>query len=292
MEKINKEELKELFIEFKNGSQQAFEELYTKYNKLVYGIAFSILKTQQDAEDIVQIVFTKIYGIDKNKLPTSKEASWLYTTTKNEAIAHIRKKNNSVDLESIYEIENTNDEIGDVLNKDSYNKMISKLSDKEKEIVSLKVLSNLSFRQIGKLLNQPTGTVKWRYYKATKALKLMISNLAIAVITFAIGLKASLKDKKYSKEEQELVKTENEIEIDIAENPMQDTENASMNKEYADGFWNEVYREETEIKQEIIEEKQKEESTNYVGYGMLSMSAIFFSVCTVFLIICVRRKFK
>ena len=291
MVKINKEELKELFVEFKNGNQQEFEKLYAKYNKLVYGIAFSILKNQQDAEDIVQIVFTKIYGIDKNKLPTSKEASWLYTTTKNEAIAHIRRKNNSVDLESIYEIENTNDEIGDVLNKDSYNKMISKLRDKEKEVVSLKIILNLSFNQIGKLLNEPAGTVKWRYYKATKALKLMISNLIMAVITFAIGLKASLKDKKYSKEEQELVGTENEIEIDIAENPMQDTESA-MNKEYSDGFWNEGYREETEIKQEIIEEKQGEESTNYVGYGMLSMSAIFFSVCTVFLIICVRRKFK
>lgn len=291
MGKINKEELKELFIEFKNGSQQAFEELYTKYNKLVYGIAFSILKNQQDAEDIVQIVFTKIYGIDKNKLPTSKEASWLYTTTKNEAIAHIRRKNNSVDLESIYEIEDTNDEIGDVLNQDSYSKMISKLSDKEKEIVSLKVIANLSFRQIGKLLNQPTGTVKWRYYKATKTLKLMISNLAIAVITFAIGLKASLKDKKYSKEEQELVKTENEIEIDIAENLMQDTESV-MNKEYANGLWDETYREEAETKQEIIEEKQEEESTNYMGYGMFSMSAIFFAVSTVFLIICVRRKFK
>ena len=67
MGKINKEELKELFIEFKNGSQQEFEKLYTKYNKLVYGIAFSILKNQQDAEDIVQIVFTKIYGIEMTK---------------------------------------------------------------------------------------------------------------------------------------------------------------------------------------------------------------------------------
>lgn len=291
MGKINKEELKELFIEFKNGSQQAFEELYTKYNKLVYGIAFSILKNQQDAEDIVQIVFTKIYGIDKNKLPTSKEASWLYTTTKNEAIAHIRRKNNSVDLESIYEVEDENDEIGDVLNKDSYNKMISRLSDKEKEIVSLKVVSNLSFRQIGKLLNQPTGTVKWRYYKATKALKLMISNLAMAVITCAIALKVTLKDKKHNQAEQELVKIDNEIESDMEKDYMQDTENA-INKGYWDNFENELYREEAEIKQEIIEQKQEEENTNYVGYGMVGMSVIFFVISTFFLIIFVKRKFK
>ena len=259
MGNINKEELKELFIEFKNGNQQAFEELYTKYNKLVYGIAFSILKNQQDAEDIVQIVFTKIYGIDKDKLPTSKEASWLYTTTKNEAIAHIRRKNNSVDLESIYEVEDTNDEIGDVLNKDSYNKMISKLSDKEKEVVSLKIISNLSFNQIGKLLNQPTGTVKWRYYKATKALKLMISNLAMAVITFMIGIKAGFKGKKNA--EQELVQIDNAIENTIQESTLQDTESANMSKEFE---WDGTYSKEEEIKEEVVQEPEVARA-DYIG---------------------------
>ena len=57
MEKINARELKDLFIEIKYGNKIAFEKLYNNYNKLIYSIAYSILKNKQDAEDVVQIVF-------------------------------------------------------------------------------------------------------------------------------------------------------------------------------------------------------------------------------------------
>ena len=63
MNKIDEKELNELFIELKHNNKIAFEKLYTKYNKLVYGIAFSILKNKEDSEDVVQIVFSKLYKI-------------------------------------------------------------------------------------------------------------------------------------------------------------------------------------------------------------------------------------
>ena len=79
MEKINVEELRELFIEIKYGNNIAFEKLYKNYKNLVYKIAYSILKNSYDSDDIVQIVFEKIYSIDKDKLPTRNESSWLYS---------------------------------------------------------------------------------------------------------------------------------------------------------------------------------------------------------------------
>ena len=84
MKKINVEELRELFIEIKYGNNIAFEKLYKNYKNLVYKIAYSILKNSYDSDDIVQIVFEKIYSIDKDKLPTRNESSWLYSVTKNE----------------------------------------------------------------------------------------------------------------------------------------------------------------------------------------------------------------
>lgn len=78
MGKINDTQLKELFIEIKHNNKIAFEKLYNQYNKLVYGIAFSILKNEQDAEDIVQNVFTKLYTIDKSKLPSNNEISSVF----------------------------------------------------------------------------------------------------------------------------------------------------------------------------------------------------------------------
>lgn len=49
---------------------------------MIYGIAFSILKNKEDSEDVVQIVFSKLYVLDKEKLPKEKEATWLYSVTK------------------------------------------------------------------------------------------------------------------------------------------------------------------------------------------------------------------
>lgn len=70
-----------------------FENVYKKYNKMLYGIAFSILKNKEDSEDIVQTVFSKLYTMDKNKMPKDKETTWLYTVTKNEVLLFLRKKN-------------------------------------------------------------------------------------------------------------------------------------------------------------------------------------------------------
>ena len=89
MKKINVEELRELFIEIKYGNNIAFEKLYKNYKNLVYKIAYGILKNSYDSDDIVQIVFEKIYSIDKDKLPTRNESSWLYSVTKNETINYL-----------------------------------------------------------------------------------------------------------------------------------------------------------------------------------------------------------
>ena len=49
-EKINVKELKNLFEKIKNNNNTAFEELYSKYSKLIYKIAYSILKNKSDAD--------------------------------------------------------------------------------------------------------------------------------------------------------------------------------------------------------------------------------------------------
>ena len=111
MEKIKKEELKSIFLRIKKDDKKGIEELYSKYHKMVYGIAFSILKNKEDAEDIMQIVFAKIQELDKTKLPDDKEMTWLYTLTKNETLNYLKKKKGELSLDTIYEIENKNNEI-------------------------------------------------------------------------------------------------------------------------------------------------------------------------------------
>lgn len=293
MNKIDEKELRELFIEIKHNNKIAYERLYTKYNKLVYGIAFSILKNREDSEDIVQIVFTKLYKIDKSKLPDSKEASWLYIMTRNEAITYLRKKNDSIDLESIYDIEDKDNEINNIIDKVQFNKLISGLNDKEKQIISLKILANLSFDEIGKLLGEPTGTIKWRYYKGVRTLKLLLSNLGMFIVTCVIGIK-TLHNKKISdKVGQEVTIKDNQIEQN-QENISKETTKSEIQESLKDETTSNTNKSQNENLNEeiIIPEQPNEKQLNNYGIGILSISSIFLIITITFTIIFLKYQLK
>ena len=188
MRKINDIQLKELFIEIKNNNKIAFEKLYNQYNKLVYGIAFSILKNNQDSEDIVQNVFTKLYTMDKSKLPNNNEATWIYSVTKNETLNFLQKKHSDISLENVYEIEDTDNEINEIIDKDTYNRLISKLDDKEKEIISLKILANFSFDEIGTLLNNSIANPKPIKVAGIKFKDISVFNLSLNTPNITFGV--------------------------------------------------------------------------------------------------------
>ncbi len=284
MKKINVEELRELFIEIKYGNNIAFEKLYKNYKNLVYKIAYSILKNSYDSDDIVQIVFEKIYSIDKDKLPTRNESSWLYSVTKNETINYLNKKKNHIELEEIYEIEDNNNEINELINKDSYNRLIGKLNENEKEIISLKILSNLSFKEIAKLLNKPTGTIKWIYYKSINTLKLLLSNLAMFIISFISSCFAMKNRKKLSPKlnVNESNQTKEEIKDEITEDKelLQDNKKSTITNDKS-----------SQMQESVIEEVPNI-SNNYLSISLIGVSTIFFILTIIFSIIFTKHQLK
>lgn len=284
MKKINVEELRELFIEIKYGNNIAFEKLYKNYKNLVYKIAYGILKNSYDSDDIVQIVFEKIYSIDKDKLPTRNESSWLYSVTKNETINYLNKKKNHIELEEIYEIEDNNNEINELINKDSYNRLIGKLNENEKEIISLKILSNLSFKEIAKLLNKPTGTIKWIYYKSINTLKLLLSNLAMFIISFISSCFAMKNRKKLSPKlnVDESNQTKEEIKDEITEDKelLQDNKKSTKTNDKS-----------SQMQESVIEEVPNI-SNNYLSISLIGVSTIFFILTIIFSIIFTKHQLK
>ena len=185
MEKINARELKDLFIEIKYGNKIAFEKLYNNYNKLIYSIAYSILKNKQDAEDVVQIVFEKLYLIDKEKVPNRNESSWLYSITKNETEDKLRNKKYSIDVNSSLNFINgrTNEKvyydemkIGYYIDTYTYkkSKAISILSNIKGEELRKELIKNLTLEDSPYLTVSPIGT----------NIEIINSNKAILTITF------------------------------------------------------------------------------------------------------------
>ena len=217
---INKIELHNIFSKLREGETSQFELLYKQYNQLVYKISFSILKNKESSEDVTQNVFAKIYSLQKDKLPTSKETTWLYTITKNEAISYYRKEKPNVTLEEIYDAQEAEcKELQNVIDKEKYEKLISELSVKEKEVVSLKILGEFSFKEIAKILNEPIGTVQWRYYKALNSLQLLLGNISMLFVTLALYI-GCMKNNK------------NEIEVPATNNNLKSNSQVQGNNNF------------------------------------------------------------
>lgn len=193
MNDLNKAEIHNIFQKIKNGEKEAIEELYVKYQKLVINISFSIVKDKNIAEEISQIIFLKILQKPIENIPNNNELSWLYTITKNQTIDYLRKQHNDIDIDTLYDIPDNDNKINEIIDRDTYNRMIDGLEEKEKEIVSLKVLTNFTFKEIGLILDMPTATVQWKYYKSVHTLKILLSNLSMFIITSLLYIKSRTK---------------------------------------------------------------------------------------------------
>ncbi len=300
MGKVNENELRELVLEIKHNNKIAFEKLYNRYKKLVYGIAFSILKNKEDSEDVVQTVFSKLYVLEKDKLPTDKIGTWLYTVTKNEALILLRKNNKAIDLDTIYDLEDENNEIDKLINKDTYNKLIKDLNPKEQEIVTLKILSNFTFKEIGTLLGESANTIKWRYYKSIYSLRIMLSNLGMFIITFALGIATLKKQKKsapINKADQDTNNTQITNGTEHKENQSTTntpTKNDTEHKENEEFRENEIIQDNESINnvENVIIEDTNIHTPNYLSIGIFSVSTIFLIFTITFSIFFTKYQLK
>lgn len=304
---MQKNTLREIFNRIRRDDNSAIEDLYKEYNGLIYGIAYSLVKNKEIAEDIMQNIYLKIVKIDKSLLPKDYEKSWLYTVTKNETLNYIKKLNKEINIDDIYEISKEDENLNKIIDKDTYNKIINKLNKKDKEIVSLKILGDRKFREISEILKIPIGTVQWRYYKALNTIKILIGNIAIFVLTFSLYIGKNIKKSYMKKNSSESI---NEINIEKQES-IEDKEDKEVignefeesadTKKNMESISTEENRLEKDI-QESVENLEKDENLtlenteikvlDYMDIGILSISGIFFVITIILSITIVKDKIK
>lgn len=267
-------ELGRIFKEFKENDMSSYDFFYKEYYSLIYGIVFSILKNKENSEDVVQNVLIKIFSLDKSKFPDRGSLSWLYTVSKNEALNYLRKNKQFVNIEEIYEIKEETDEIEKIIDVHTYNKIINGLNEKEKEIVSLKILSNFTFKKIGQLLKMPTATVQWKYYKAVDSLKISLGNLAMFMITFIVLV---VKNKILTNKDSNSIQENNQIEINEKESNVRENESLKATSS-ADTFECIVPAKSSESSIEIDKEENITDGVLISFCGIFLMFFIIFSI--------------
>lgn len=76
----------------KQGDQAAFKHIVDTYQNMVYNTCFSIVKSEEDAEDLAQEVFVQVYQSVNSFKGESKFSTWLYRIATTKSLDHERKK--------------------------------------------------------------------------------------------------------------------------------------------------------------------------------------------------------
>lgn len=163
---MNGFEVDRLLSRVQRGDNAAFEKLYQKTARGVYAFVYSYLRNHEDAQDIVQTVFLKVKThIGAYQVGTNGRA-WLLQIAKNAALTELKKRRKSVELEeNTAMVEDFHEETG-------ITALMAKILDEdERKIVTLHILWKYKHREIGEMLDIPTGTVTSKYKRAVEKIK-------------------------------------------------------------------------------------------------------------------------
>jgi RNA polymerase sigma-70 factor (ECF subfamily) len=170
-------EEKELIEKYLKGDEKALESLISKYLKPIYSFIFGYVQNQQDAEDLTQETFLKMWRNLKKFKKEKNFENWLFTIAKNTCFDFLRKKRKNLILnaENLEIVADLAHPLLEKMEKESLleklKKEIEKLPFKMKEVIDLHYNFGLNFREISEILGEPMNTVKSRHKRAISKLK-------------------------------------------------------------------------------------------------------------------------
>jgi RNA polymerase sigma-70 factor (ECF subfamily) len=147
------------------GDREAFEQLYRRYARSVFGLALRRLGDRSRAEDAVQETFTSIWRSAKSYRPErGPGAPWLYAVARNAIVDRARAR-----VETPAEVpDEPSREAGPPERAEAgwvqwrVHRALEELPEREREVISLAYWSGLSQSEVAEFLDIPLGTVKTR----------------------------------------------------------------------------------------------------------------------------------
>lgn len=171
--------------DFLGGNTEAFEFLFDKYRERVYGIAYRFVRNKEDALEVAQEVFLRVYlGLAKFKT-NSKFFTWLYRITVNRAIDFTRSRKvqpilgmDANAMDAIGEPPGRRSRPSDPVEQAQESELeerlmsaVAQLSEKHRAVFVLHACENLAYKQIAEVVGCNIGTVMSRLFYARKKLQ-------------------------------------------------------------------------------------------------------------------------
>jgi RNA polymerase sigma-70 factor (ECF subfamily) len=181
----------DLIERFQRGDLYAFDLIVKRYKDQLLNFIYRFVGSQEEAEDIVQETFLRVYRKRKAYKRIAKFSTWIYTIAGNLARTELRRRKRrklfSVtdmgfedrDYEITDEGLSPEREVHGVMQEEIIQKEIERLSPKFREVIILRDIQELSYEEISKIINVPIGTVKSRVNRARLRLQGRLKDLKV-----------------------------------------------------------------------------------------------------------------
>jgi RNA polymerase sigma-70 factor (ECF subfamily) len=163
-----------------NGNQAAFTELYDRNFDRIYRYVYVKVRNQAEAEDLTQDVFIKaLEAIGSYKWRDLPFAAWLFRIAHNRIIDHMRKiskeKRASLDEAHAVSMEDPVHIAEQHSEAQHLKEALERLPEAQREVATLRFISQLSIAEVAKMLGKSEGTVKALQFNATASLRKALS---------------------------------------------------------------------------------------------------------------------
>jgi len=157
--------------------EKAFRSLMSQYKERLYWHIRKIVISHDDADDVLQNTFIKVYRNINNFKAESKLFSWMYRIATNEAITFINKraKQNHLDISELQF------KMAENLEADVYfegneiqlklQKAVAKLPQKQQLVFNMKYFDDMKYKDISEILETSVGALKASYHHAVKKIE-------------------------------------------------------------------------------------------------------------------------
>lgn len=159
-----------------SGNKQAYAQIINKYKDPLFATILRMTRNQQDAADLVQEAFIKVYHQLGKFDGKGSFSSWIYRVAINHCMDEFRKKRHKMVENEMREdhIRDSNHPEVIFLKKErnrQLEKLIGCLPEEERMIILLRYVNELSYSEIGELMNLPLATVRNKLHRAKKKLR-------------------------------------------------------------------------------------------------------------------------
>ena len=185
---MNEQQFENAVARMVQGDKTGLKEIYLNYAGYIYRIIYEVLQNKENAEDVTSEFFIRLWDKAEQFKPGNGHKGYLAVIARNMVVDFLRKHKKEElsallqDLGQEGEEDNkgsiiklaedkTNQVEEQVIGSMTISQALELLKPSERQIISLKVLGEMTFKEIAAAMEIPMGTVTWKYQNAIKKLR-------------------------------------------------------------------------------------------------------------------------